>query len=128
MLKIIISITTLVSLCFLIMLLNTTTPATAGPFGILMIFILAYILSIGLTTFVLYYSSRIMVRLSIIFRTRRPFEAFSFKHAYYYSSVIAALPILLVGLQSVGAVGIYELLLVCMFVGIGVLYVSKRVR
>ena len=128
MLKIIISITTLVSLCFLIMLLNTTTPATAGPFGILMIFILAYILSIGLTTYVLYYSSRIMVRLSIIFRARRPFEAFSFKHAYYYSSVIAALPILLVGLQSVGAVGIYELLLVCMFVGIGVLYVSKRVR
>ncbi len=128
MLKIIISITTLVSLCFLIMLLNTTTPATAGPFGILAIFIFAYMLSIGLVTYLLYYGSRLASRVSIALRARRPFEILTFKHSYYYSSVLALFPILIIGLQSVGAVGFYELLLVFIFVIIGTLYVSKRVH
>ncbi len=128
MLKIIISITTLVSLCFLVMLLNTTTPANAGPFGILAIFIFAYVMLIGIISYIVYYASRIISRLSIIFRARRPYEVLSFKHSYYYSSVIAALPILLIGLQSVGAIGIYELFLVIFFAVIGILYVSKRVR
>ena len=128
MLKIIISITTVISLCLLIVLLNITTPATAGPFGILSIFFFAYLLSLGVVTHILYWSSRIIARLSIIFMARRPFEALSFKYSYYYSTIIAAVPILLIGLQSVGAVGIYGVLLVTIFAVIGCLYVSKRIR
>ena len=128
MLKIIISITTAISLCLLIVLLNITTPATAGPFGILSIFFFAYLLSLGVVTHILYWSSRIIARLAVIFIARRPFEALTFKYSYYYATVIAAVPILLIGLQSVGAVGIYGVLLVTIFVIIGCLYVSKRIR
>ena len=128
MLRIIISITTIVSLCLLIVLLNVTTPATAGPFGILSIFFFAYLLSLGVVTFFIYWISRIVAHLSTGLITKKPIVALTVKTAYYYSSVIAAVPILLIGLQSVGAIGVYEIILVSIFVIIGCLYVSKRVH
>jgi len=128
MLEKIISITTILSLCLLIVLLNVTTPAAAGPFGILVIFVFAYLSSLGVVTYFLYGISRVISYLSTVFITRRPFVALTFKRSYYYSTIIAAAPILLIGLQSVGAVGIYEFFLVLIFIIIGCLYVSKRVH
>lgn len=127
MLKVIISIITAVSLCLLLILLNVTTPATAGPFGILAIFVFAYLSSFGLMTFFLYGMSRVITHISSVFILRRPFESLTLRRSYFFSSVIAAAPIMLIGLKSVGAVGIYEYLLVTFFVVVGCLYVSKRI-
>jgi hypothetical protein len=126
MLEKIILITTVVNLCLLTVLLNITTPATAGPFGILVIFVFAYLSSLGVVTYLIYGISRIVAYLSTAFMARRPFVVLTFKRSYYYSTVIAAVPVLLIGLQSVGAVGVYEFSLVLIFVIIGCLYVSKR--
>jgi hypothetical protein len=126
MLNKIIMITTIVSLCLLVFLLNVTTPATAGPFGILAIFIFAYLSSLGVVTYFLYGISRVITYLSVEFMVRRPLEPLTLKRSYYYSTIVAAAPILLAGLQSVGAGGIYEFTLVLIFVVIGCLYVSKR--
>jgi len=126
MLKRIILITTIVSLCLLVFLLNITTPATAGPFGILAIFIFAYLSSLGVVTYFLCSMSRVIAHLSVVFMVSRPIEALTLKRSYYYSTIVAAAPILLVGLQSVGAGGVYEFLLVSIFVVVGCLYVSKR--
>lgn len=128
MLRIILSIIALVSLCLLTVLLNVTTPATAGPFGILAIFFFAYLLSLSVVTFLIYWVSRIAAHLSAGLITKKPYEALTLKNSYYYSTIIAAVPILLIGLQSVGAIGIYEFILVFIFVIIGCLYISKRVR
>ena len=128
MIKIIIAIITVVSFCLLTVILNVTTPATAGPFGILAIFFFAYLLSLGVVTYFIYWINRIIARLSTILTVRKPFVPLSFRSSYYYSTIFAAVPVLLIGLQSVGAVGIYEFLLVLIFVVIGCLYVSKRVR
>lgn len=128
MLKIIISITSLVSVLMLAVLLNVTTPATAGPFGILAIFIFAYLSSLGVMTFLLYLLNRVLAYVSSLFLTRRPYQALSFKRSYYFSTIIAAAPIMIVGLQSVGATGLYESMLVLVFVIIGCLYISKRVH
>lgn len=128
MLRIILSITTVVSLCLLTVLLNVTTPATAGPFGILAIFFFAYMLSLGVVTFFIYWASRIVAHMSAGLITRKPLEAMTLKNSYYYSTIIAAVPILLIGLQSVGAIGFYEFILVSVFVIIGCLYISKRVQ
>lgn len=128
MLRIILSITTVVSLCLLTVLLNVTTPATAGPFGILAIFFFAYMLSLGVVTFFIYWTSRIVAHMSAGLITRKPLEAMTLKNSYYYSTIIAAVPILLIGLQSVGAIGFYEFILVSVFVIIGCLYISKRVQ
>jgi hypothetical protein len=128
MLKIIISIITILSFCILVILLNTTTPVIAGPFGILAIFIFAYLTLIGFTTFFLYGMSRIIAHLSTVFISRKPFEALNFKRSYYYSTIVAAAPIMLIGLQSVGDVGFYEYLLMIIFIVLGCLYVSKRIN
>jgi hypothetical protein len=128
MLRIIIPITTVASLCLLTVLLNVTTPATAGPFGILVIFVFAYLSLLGVVTYFLYWISYVIARFSTLFIARRPFEVLTFKRSYYYSTIVTAAPIMLIGLQSVGTVGIYEFLLVSIFVIIGCLYVSKRIR
>lgn len=111
----------------LVILINTTTPASAGPLGILGIFLFAYLLSLGVVTYFIYGISRVVAHLSAAFTVRRPIGAFSLRQSYYYGTVIAAAPIMLIGLQSVGAIGVYEVLLVALFVGIGCLYITKRV-
>lgn len=118
---------TLVSLCLLTLMLMTTTPASAGPFGLLLIFISAYLTSLGLVSFFLYGISRIILYASAGFTMRRPLQPMSFRRAYYFSTVLAAAPVMLVGLQSVGSVGIYEFILVVIFEVIGCLYIAKRI-
>lgn len=128
MIKIITVITAFVSFLLLIILVNTTTPYSAGPFGILAIFGLSYILLVVISAYLLHYISLLISRISMLLISRKPFEQVSLKRSYYYATVIAAAPIMLVGLQSVGSVGPYELLLVSIFVVIGCLYVSKKVK
>ena len=127
MLQRVIALITVVSLCLLTLMLVTTTPASAGPFGLLLIFITAYLTFLGLISFFLYGFSRIIVYASGGFTLRRPVRPMSFRRAYYYSTILAAAPVMLVGLQSVGAVGIYEFLLVVLFEVIGCLYITKRI-
>lgn len=127
MVKFIIPSVELASLCLLIVLLNSTTPATAGPFGVLLIFIFIYILLLGVITYFLYWTSHLINHLSIVFMAKRPIRAISLKQSYYYSTIIAAAPIMLIGLQSVGMVSLYEFLLIILFVVIGCLYISKKI-
>lgn len=126
MLKKIIFITTIVSLCSLIVLLNVTAPSWAGPLGILAIFVFAYLTSLGLVTFFLYYSSKVISYFSKSIIVRKPIVPLDFRRSYYFSTIIGISPIILIGLQSVGAVSVYEVLLVFVFVVIGCVYVSKR--
>ena len=115
------------SLCLLIILLTTTTPATAGPFGVLVIFISAYLAFLGLISFFLYGGWRLAGRMARTFGVKRPVEPLPFRRSYYFSTIIAAAPVMLLGLQSVGSVSIYELILVVLFVVIGCVYVSRRI-
>jgi len=128
MLKKIVVTITIVSLCLLVVLLNSTAPTSVGPLGILAVFILGYMSSLGVMTYFLYMLSRLVAHLSSAFTVKRPMQAMQFRHAYYYSTVIAAAPIMLIGLQSVGATSVYEFILVLIFVVIGCVYITKRVR
>ncbi len=128
MLQKIIILTTIVCVVLLSVLIGATTPATAGPFGILTIFITAYLSAVGIATYVIYGAGRLIAHLVSVFGVKGKLGKLSFRRAYYYSTVIAAAPILLIGLQSVGAVGIYEFLLVVTFVVIGCLYITKIIR
>ncbi len=126
MLQKVIAIITFVSLCLLSLMLVTTTPASAGPFGLLLIFITAYLTCLGLISFFLYGMGRVIVYASAGFTMRRPMQALPFRRSYYYSTVLSTAPVMLVGLQSVGAIGIYEFLLVVLFEVIGCVYITKR--
>jgi len=128
MLERIIPAMTITSLCLLIIMLNIITPASAGPFGILVIFISAYLSLLGILTYLLVGVSRVATYLSAVFMTRKPFQRLRLKRSYYFSTIVAAAPVMLIGLQSVGAVSIYSFLLLITFVVIGCLYISKIVR
>lgn len=128
MLQRVIAIITIVSLCLLTLTLVTTTPASAGPFGLLLIFISAYLTCLGLISFFLYGMSRVIVYASAGFTMRRPMQPMLFRRAYFFSTILAAAPVMLLGLQSVGAVGVYEFALVVVFEIIGCIYVAKRMH
>lgn len=119
-------ITTLVSLCVLLLLLATTTPATAGPFGLLVIFLTSYLAFLGVISFFLFGAGKLIRLLLSGFRLRKPFEPWSLKRCYYYATVLALAPVMLIGLQSVGGAGIYGYGLVLLFEVIGCIYITKR--
>ena len=122
----VIAISTLVSAFILAILLMTTTPATSGPLGILIVFILMYMSALGALTFLLYAGSKAGARLSSSFTVRRPLRPMGLSRAYYFSSVIALVPVMLIGMQSVGEVGVYEVILLLVFVVVACIYLAKR--
>jgi len=128
MLPRIIATLSLASLCVLSAMLTFTTPAEAGPFGLLVIFISAYLTFIGLISFFLFGITKLIASLSAGMTLRKPLMPMSFRQAYYFSTVLAAAPVMIIGLQSVRAINVYELLLVVAFEVVACLYVSRRIR
>ena len=49
-----------------------------------------------------------------------------FRKAYYYSTVLAAAPVMLIGLQSVRSIGFYEFALVVIFEIVACVYVGRK--
>jgi hypothetical protein len=128
MLPRIIATVSLASLIALTALLTFTTPASAGPFGLLMIFISAYLTFIGFISFFLFGISKLITALSAGMSLRKPLTTMDFKRAYYFSTVLAAAPVMLIALQSVRSIDVYELALVIIFEVVACLYVSRRIK
>ena len=103
-----------------------TSPADAGPFGLLTIFITAYLTFVGMISFFLYGVDRLAIMVLAKGTVKKVVRDFTFKKAYYYASVLALAPVLLVGLQSVGAISVYQVGLVILFEIIACIYVGKR--
>ena len=118
----------LASLVVLSLMLTFTSPATAGPLGLLVIFVTAYLTFVGAISFFLFGINHLIVMVSSGMTLRRPLLKMEFRRAYYFSTVLAAGPVMLIGLQSVQSIGIYEFLLVVIFEVVACVYVSKRMR
>ncbi len=118
-----IAIITLVAFVLLSALLQSTTPSTIHPVGILFVFILFYLLAMGLLTFFMFWLSRLLARLSSKSHT---LQSMSIKQAYYYGSVIALAPVLLVGMRSIGRGDGWDIILVIIFEVIACFYIAKR--
>ncbi len=118
----------LASLVVLSLMLTFTSPATAGPLGLLVIFVTAYLTFVGVISFFLFGINRLIVMVSSGMTLRQPLMKMEFRRAYYFSTVLAAAPVMLIGLQSVQSIGIYEFILVIIFEVVACLYVSKRMR
>lgn len=118
--------TAVASSALLFILLHTTTPWSAGAGGILGAFVLAYLFAVSILSFCVYGLSRILVRSSRTVTVRKPLEALSLKQSYYYASVLGLAPVMVISMQSVGTLGVYEICLIMLLVLIGCVYVSKR--
>ena len=92
------------------------------------VFLLGYSITTVILTFALLLLQNILRKVSNEIKPGRSKETFTTKKAYYYASVIALAPVIFVSMQSVGGVGIYEIMLVALLVVLGCLYISRRTR
>jgi len=122
----VVAISSIAAILLLTLLLQTTTPATIGPLGILIVFIFMYVSVLGGLTFLLYIVGMLIAKISRSITVKRPMQALSLNRAYYFSSVLALVPVMFIGMQSVGEVGFYDVSLVVIFAVIACVYISKR--
>lgn len=122
----ILAIVTVVSASLLVALLFTTNPGSVGPAGLLLVFILGYLSLLGLVTFLLFYGVKFWVYLVKLITRRTIRFQLTLKRSYLYASILATLPMMVVGLYSTGGISWYELLLISLFGAIGTLYIAKR--
>jgi hypothetical protein len=116
----------LVSAGLLLIIVTITTPSGAGAVGILAVFLLSYVIVLSLFTFILWLSIKLFNRLGHDVHLIRKSYSMTLKKSYYFSTIVALGPIIIVSLQSVGGVGVYELILVGIFIVLGCLYVARR--
>lgn len=120
MLEKVLAISSLLAAVLLLALLQVTSPASIHPIGILFVFLLLYVLALGVLTFFIIGAHWILVG----FKLRR--DALSSRRAYFYASVLALAPVMLVCMQSIGRIGFYEVALVIVFECIACFYIAKR--
>ena len=126
MLRRVLVVMTAVSIAMLFLLLTTTTPSTAGPLGILSFFVCMYIAALGVLTFLFKGISFLTSRISFLKTRKIGGRPLSLRQSYYRASVMALAPVMLIAMQSVGEVGVYQLLLVMIFIVVAWLYVINR--
>ena len=126
MFKKLLALTGLVSAGVLLLFINTTPPSRAGASGILLVFILIYIVITTITTYLLLTISRLYIIIGK--RTKRSYRhtQLSVNKAYQFASVLSLGVMMILGMRSVGAVGLYESALVAVFMLIGCIYVYRR--
>ncbi len=119
----VLALTTLIAFALLSALLQSTSPSTIHPLGILVIFILFYVLALGVLTFLLYATGQVVAR---FMKHARDSQKMTMHRAYYFASVLALAPVMYVGVRSIGHTGIYELVLIIAFEVIACFYIAKR--
>ena len=128
MLARVLTVSSIISFCLLTLLLVTTAPGSAGPVVILLVFILMYLSLLGAVTFLLFVGTRVVYFLTHLLTNRKVRTRLSLNRAYLYATVLAALPMIVMGLYSVNGIRWYELVLVGIFGAIGVLYIVRRTK
>lgn len=117
---------TIAALALLVGIFYMSSPVTAGPIGILVVFILIYMVAAGLLTFFIFAMSSVVSAVAKVVVTAHPIRTMSFRRSYYYASVVAAAPVTLLGMLSISYVRVYEVVLVTVLVALGCFYLSWR--
>jgi hypothetical protein len=107
-------------------MLVLTNPTQAGPVAILVVIILTYLSLLGVVTFLLFTGARLIRFLAHAIFNKKIRTTLSLRRAYLYATVLATLPMMAVGLNSMGGIQWYEILLLALFGGIGVIYIARR--
>lgn len=118
---------TVLSVAILLFMVTYTRPTDVGPFGILVVFVCLYIVSISsvMVSFLFLQYIRSVAHKAAGYSG--VYQKLSRKTLYYYSTIIASAPVLMIGLRSVGSLSFYSAILVLLFVAIGIFYVRKRI-
>jgi uncharacterized protein with PQ loop repeat len=119
----VLGLSSLVAFVLLSALVQATSPSTIHPIGILAIFVLMYVLVLGVLTFLIYGIGRVMHRRHARYHTVKPFTII---RAYYFASVLALAPVMIIGARSVGRTGIIDIVLITLFEVLACFYIARR--
>lgn len=104
-----------------------TNPVGIGPLGVLIVFILLYLVIASFLFLALFGGVAVLQKMSggrISPQARR--WQVDIHRAYYIASVGALGPVLLLGINSVGQVDLQDVLLVMVLLGLIIFYIFKR--
>lgn len=112
----------------LLYLLNTTDPVSAGPGGILVTFVVIYLIVASLLFTLLHWGVRAVSSQLAKRRTRITLRSYKMgvRKAYYIASAVAFGPVLLLALNSVRQLNVTDIILVSLFLGLAIFYITKR--
>jgi hypothetical protein len=116
----VLALSTLCAFVLLSALFQSTSPSSIHPLGILFVFLLIYVLVLGALTFLLYGS------ILLVAKIRKKADHLSLRRTYLFASVLALAPIMVVGMSSIGRMGIYEFLLIIAFETVACFYVARQ--
>lgn len=119
----VLALSTLVALVLLLAMMQSTTPSTIHPAGILFVFILLYVSALGVLTFFVFWGGKFI---RAIARKNRPRRQVTLLRAYYYGTVLALAPVVIVGAQSIGRLGPIDVVLVILFEFLACFYIARR--
>lgn len=121
-----VAVTVGVSMAIIVaLILSTTNPTAVGPLGVLAFFACMYLFSVCLFYVFIVLAQKIA---AIFFGKKNQIQSVntSGKKSYYYSTFIALVPPIYVGMQSVGDAGLFEMVLLLLFELLACFYVYKR--
>lgn len=120
----VLAVSSLIALVLLSAIMQVSSPSSVHPIVILLIFILIYVLAVGVLTFFIYTIGRAIARLT----SQRKHTNLSLTESYYLASVVALMPVMVLGVQSIGRSDIYSTVLIVVFECIACFYVLRRVH
>ncbi len=105
-----------IGLAALILMVNLTSPTEIGPFGVLLFFTTLYVVFFGIFFFL--FQAFTATAFKKKFRTNKD---------YLYAAVAAFAPIMLLMARSFGAVNLWTISLIAIFVALAEFLVYKKV-
>lgn len=115
---------------FLILLLvmSRIDPISAGPGGILLVFVLIYVIVASFLFTILHWGVRFVSAQVVKRGTRVTAKSYrvGVRKAYYTASAVAFGPVLLLALNSVRQLKLTDIVLVGAFLALAIFYISKR--
>lgn len=105
----------IIGLAAILIMLNFTSPTEIGPFGVLLFFTTLYITLFSIFALIL----------QIFYRLAYKRETFRNKD-YLYAAVMAFGPIMLLMARSFGAINLWTISLIIIFIFLGEFLVAKR--
>ena len=121
----ILALLTLGSGVILSAIFNTTSPASLHPIFIIFVFLLIYVFSVGFATFFL-----VLIKTIILKRRNKSVIDGSggdvVKNSYRYGSIVAFIPVVFIGMSSVGNSGVDTFILICILDAMICFYISRR--
>ena len=106
----------ILGLAALLLMLNITSPTEIGPLGVLLFFTTLYLVFFGALTFLL----QTFIRIATGRKQLRNKD-------YLYAAVLAFGPIMLLMARSFGAISLWTVSLIAIFLGLAEFLVYKRI-